>query len=165
MSLIPVQYKVVAIALAVAAAAAGVWGVLHHERTLGAATEVAKQATRDLATEKANRVESDRRVTTIQEKANAADTQASAARADAVAARTAGDRLRVRLAAAQRANSAIHPAAACASAPTGDTPSTVPWDVFERFRDAAGQYAAFADDLSVRLDACVGSYGALTPTP
>ena len=156
--------EAIAGALLLAAILIGITVYNNHERTLGAANAVAKQTAKDLAASIANQAVTAQRVTDVQEKANVADQKASAARADADAARTAGDRLRSRLAALQRA-SAAHPATACASAPTGDTPSVVPYDVFERVRSAAGQFAAFADDLSVRLDACVGSYDALMPRP
>lgn len=139
----------------------GLWQ--SHERSLGKAEAQADQAQRDLQTEKSARAEEQRRTAAVQEKANAADQQASAARADAAAARTAGDRLRVRLAAAERSRITSNPAASCAGATgSGDTPELVPFDMFEGLRVMAGQASAYADDLSVRLNTCVASYEALS---
>jgi hypothetical protein len=148
----------------------GLWN--KHQQAIGAAEsratlaeERASQAHLDLAAEKQNRAEETRRTNAIQEKANVADQQASAARADAAAARSAGDRLRNRLAAADRARGAAGCApVAGASAPGPDeAPRLVSFDVFEGLRGVAGQAIAYADDLNVRLNACVASYDALTP--
>lgn len=143
----------------------GLWS--SHERSIGEVVAHADELQRDLTAERDNRTESDRRTKQIQEKANAADQKASAAAADADAARSAGDRLRVRLAAAERArDSAVHPAVAGASAPGYDeAPQLVPFDMFEGLRVLAGQAIAYADDVTVRLDACVGAYDSLTPSP
>lgn len=159
MSLIPVEYKAIAILVAVAALAAGAWGILHHERTLGAAQAVADQNARALTASLANQAVSAQRVAAIQEVAHAADVQASAARADADAARSADQRLRARLAALSRA-AADHPAASGAG-PATPSADTVPADVFGRIDDAAGVAGEYADALRIHLDACIGAHGTL----
>jgi hypothetical protein len=158
-SLIPVQYKVVAILIAVAVASAAFWAYSAHQRTLGKAEEVTAETQRALTASIDNQAVTAQRVTDIQEKAHVADLAASAARADAVAARSADQRLRDRLAALSRAASA-RPAASGASAPASGS-DTVPTDVFSRVDDAAGQLSEYADQLRVHLDACIGSYGTL----
>ncbi len=133
-----------------------------HQQALGAATAEAAQAKQALAATQENLRESNRRVVAVQQKANDADAKASAARADADAARSADDRLRIRLAAAERRRAASNPAAPGASAPA-DTPAFVPYEVYAGIDDAAGQFGAYADQLRISLDACIGSYQALTP--
>lgn len=156
------ELKAIAAAVAVAAALAGAAWFVHHERQIGVEREAAKQTAQALAGERAARAESDRRVVAVQQKADHADLAASAARADADAALSSADRLRIRLAAAERRRAAGDPAAADAGA-SADLPTAVPYDVFARVDDAAGQLGSYADQLRVSLDACIGSYRALTP--
>lgn len=160
MSLIPPEFKAIAILVAIAIAAAGLWGFVHHQRTLGKAEEVAAETQRALSASIANQAVSAQRVADLQEHAHAADVQASAARADVVAANSAGERLRVRLIATERRRTAADPAAS-SPGPAASAPGLVPYDVFEGVRGAAGIFAAYADQLSVSLDTCLASYSSL----
>ena len=156
------EAKAIAAAVLVLALLCAAWGLVHHFETLGAAQAVADQAKQALAGEQAARAESDRRASAVQQKADHADQKASAARADADSARTAAERLRLRLAAAERGRAAVN---SCAPDPgaSASAPAFVPYDVFARVDDAAGQLGSYADQLRVSLDACIGSYRALTP--
>jgi len=145
--------------VAAALLAFGLWSA--HEQSLGAEKVRADVATQALAGERAARAESDRRTAAIQEKADHADLAASAARADLAAATDAAGRLRLRLAAAERRRTAGDSAAADPG-PAADSPALVPYDVFARVDDAAGQLGGYADQLRVSLEACVGSYQALS---
>lgn len=138
----------------------GLWDA--HQQALGESKAEAKQAAQALAAEQEARRETERRVTAIQENADHADQAASAARADADAARAADQRLRLRLAAAERRGAPADSAASDPGAPA-DSPTAVPYDVFSRVDDAAGQLGDYADQLRISLDACIGSYRALTP--
>lgn len=160
MNLIPLPYRLMAIALAVAALAAGVWGFAAHQRTLGEEKAVADQTARALTASIANQAVSAQRVAAIQEVAHAADVQASAARADAAAARTADQRLRDRLAALSRA-SAAHPAASGTSAPAGAA-GDLYTDVLGQILDASRLISAYADQSRIAGQACEQSYDALT---
>ena len=155
-----IQAKLIAIGVAILAALAFAAWFMDHERAIGEERVKAAQLANDLAAERAARVESDRRVVAIQEKAHAADVQASAARADAAVAVDAADRLRQRLAALGR-RPAVNPAAAGASAPAGAT-LDLRDDVLSRLLDVAGQLGAFADQSRVAGLACERSYDALT---
>ena len=159
MNLVPLPYRLIAIALAVAALAAGMWGFAAHQRTLGEEKAVADQTARALTASIANQAVSAQRVAAIQEVAHAADVQASAARADAAAARTADQRLRDRLAALSRASTA-HPAASGAG-PATPSADTVPADVFSGIDEASGVFGEYADVLRVHLDACIAAHGTL----
>jgi hypothetical protein len=157
---IPLQYKLIAGALAVLILLGAVTGFVHHERSLGAEKAHAAQLVQDLAAERAARVESDRRTAAIQEKAHAADLAASAARADAADAHDAADRLRQRIATLSRRPTG-NPATAAASAAAG-APIDLRDDVLSRLLDVAGQLGAFADQSRVAGLACEHSYDALT---
>ena len=153
--------KILAGLALVAAVLVGLWAYDSHEQALGAAEGRAKAAEQALVGEQESRRESDRRAVAVSQEANHADQAASAARADADAARTADERLRLRLAAAERLPAAIG-ASAPAPGATAESPAAVPFVVFDRIDGAAGQLADYADQLRISLDACVGSYGALT---
>lgn len=155
--------KAIGIGLLVLAILSGLALFTAHEQGIGAAKAEAAQVKQALAGEQAARIESERRVVAIQQKADHADVQASAARADADAARSADDRLRLRLAAAERRRTAVDSATPGASAPA-DAPAFVPYDVFAGIDGAAGQLGDYADQLRISLDACIGSYNALTPS-
>lgn len=132
-----------------------------HEREVGAAAIRAQAAEQALAGERASRIESDRRVVAIQGTAHAADQAASAARSDADAARSAGERLRLRLAAAEHSRSASNPATASSGAPEAQA-TGVPADLFWRVVESAGRYAAIADDAMIAGQACEAGYDGLT---
>lgn len=140
----------------------GLYAYDNHQQALGAARAIAQQAQQALAATQENLRESNRRTAAIEGTAHDADQAASAARADADAAHSAGDRLRVRLAAAERRRAAGNPSAAGASAAT-DSPGLVPYDVFEGVRAAGERIAAFADQSRIAGLACERSYGALKP--
>lgn len=156
------EAKAIALGVLALALLGAAWGLVHHVETLGAAQAVADQAKQALAGERAARAESDRRAVAVQQKADHADQAASAARADADAARTADQRLRLRLTAAERGRAAVNSCAADPGA-SASAPAFVPYDVFAGVDDAAGQLGAYADKLRVSLDACIGSYEALKP--
>jgi hypothetical protein len=137
----------------------GLWSA--HEQSIGAAEVKAQAAEQALAATQENLRESTRRVVAVNQKATDADQAASAARADADAAHSAGERLRLRLAAAERGRAADHSSAADPGA-SAASPSLVPYDVFEGVRSAGEQLAGYADQLRISLDACVGSYSSLT---
>lgn len=153
------EAKLIGIALAVAALLAALWGFIHHEREIGAekvkaavTAEAQKQAT-------ANAIETARRESAQQEISREAESANVRARDDHLAAAGASARLLQRL--ARRSPAASDPAAADPGAPASGA-ATVPLDVFVRIDDAAGQLGAYADQLRISLDACTGSYNALT---
>ena len=156
------EVRLIAGAAALAMVLGGAAWMVHAHDARIRAEETAKQTAQALAATQENLRESTRRETKVQQEATHADQAASAARADADAARTADERLRLRLAAAERGRAADHPGAAASGAPA-DRPALVPYDVFAGVDDAAGQLAGYADQLRVSLDACIGSYRALTP--
>ena len=137
----------------------GLWQ--SHEQSLGAEREISKQTAQALAATQENLRESNRRTVVVQQEATHADQAASAARADADAAHSAGERLRLRLAAAERGRAASDPAAASPGA-TADTPSLVPYDVFESVRAAGERLAGYADQSRIAGQACERSYDALS---
>ena len=156
------EAKLIGGALAALALLLALWGIAHHFETLGAAKFKAESAEKALAATQENLRESTRREVVVQQEATHADQAASAARADADAAHSAGERLRLRLAAAERSRAASNPGSA-ASGVSADSPALVPFGVFEGVRSAGEQLAGYADQLRVSLDACIGSYRALTP--
>lgn len=160
----PLALKAIVVALLLAALAIGIAVYTAHQRELGAANAVAAQNAKDLTASIANQAISAQRVASVQEKANAADQQASAARADAVSAHSSADRLLQRVAALQRA-SAAHPVASSASAPT-DAADAVCADVLSRVVTAARLLGDAADQSRIAGLACQQSYDALiVPTP
>lgn len=137
----------------------GLWQ--SHEQSLGAEREISKQTAQALVATQDNLRESNRRTVAVEGNAHAADLAASAARADADAAHSAGERLRLRLAAAERGRAASDPAATSAGA-TADAPGLVPYDVFESVRAAGERLAGYADQSRIAGQACERSYDALT---
>lgn len=140
--------------------AALAWGgVQHHKATrAGAALLKLQQQTADLR-EKALHgalLETTRRLAAQQEAADAAETLARRARADADAAGAAGQRLRAAAAAAARA-AACDPAAA-ASGPA-DRLADVLGQCVDRYRDVA----AAADRAVIAGSECAARYDALKP--
>lgn len=131
-----------------------------HEREVGAAAIRAQAAEQALTAAQDSIRETNRRTDAVQQKAIDADHAASAARADADAAAAAGDRLRERIAALNRAG-AGHPAAA-ASSPANASADTVSADLFASVVYSAGRYAAIADAARIAGQACEQSYDALT---
>ena len=102
----------------------------------------------------------------VQEIANEAQKELDVARSDADAARSAGERLRDRIAqltAACRAT-ASNPDAANAGAPA-EAPADLLADVQRRLDEAADGIAGFADKSSAAGKACERSYDALTTRP
>lgn len=123
-------------------------------RTIADLTAKAAQAVRDRETQWAKAQEDSARET---------QTQITAARADAVDARLAGDRLQQRVAAlvaAARAASA-HPGAEPAVAPAGDALDLLA-DVFSRADARAGVLADYADAARIAGAGCERDYDALT---
>lgn len=109
------------------------------------------------------RAEEQRRTTVQLEIANEAKKDADSARADAVVADAAAERLRKRvdeLLAAVRAGQNPAPIGAGQSQPGGD-PLDVLVDVLRRTDDAAGQFGTYADQLKIAGVACERSYDAL----
>ncbi|AVA33031.1 DUF2514 family protein [Cupriavidus metallidurans] len=109
------------------------------------------------------RVEEQRRTNEQARIANEATQQANAARADAVAAGDAADKLRKRIAdliAASRAPSNSATAGAGPGKPGGD-PLDVLVDVLGRSDQTSGQLATYADQLRASGLACERSYDAL----
>lgn len=155
------EIKILAGLALAAALLVGIWAYDKHQQSLGAAEFKAQAAEQALAATQENLRESTRRTVVVQQEANHADQAASAARADADAAHSAGERLRLRLAAAERGRTAGDPAAAGASA-TADAPGLVPYDVFESVRAAGERLAGYADQSRIAGQACERSYDALT---
>lgn len=163
-------------ALAAAALAASIGGAtvqtvrLHTERLAHAETKLAhaeqaaiKQAEARAAMLAAG-VESHRRVIEIKEIAYAAQTQLDRARADADAARTAGERLRQRVAAltaAGRCPATTDPTTAT-TGPAADATGAMLADVFGRMEEAGRAMAAHADASRAAGLACQQAYDALT---
>lgn len=153
------EAKILAAIAAIAAALIMFGLYTAHEQKLGAAEAVAVQAQQALAGERAARAESDRRTIAIQQKATNADQAASAARADADAAHSAGERLRQRIAALNR-GAADHSAATPAGAASASA-DVVSADLFASVVYTAGRYAAIADAARIAGQACQQSYDAL----
>ena len=112
------------------------------------------------------RAEEQRRTAAVQEIANEAQKELDVARSDADAARSAGERLRDRIAqltAACRA-AASNPDAANAGAPA-EVPADLLADVQRRLDEAADGIAGFADKSAAAGKACERSYDALTTRP
>lgn len=136
-----------------------------HEQAIGAAPYIAENIRRAAQAQEAiaaNQIESARRVSAQAEVSHEADRFNAVAAAAAHDAAAADVRLRDRLAAAGRRAAAPDPAAAAPGAST-DPPASVPYGVFTRVDDAAGQLATYSDQLRIALGACINSYAALTP--
>lgn len=143
----------------------------HHERDAGRA-EVRAQWDADRATamqaaiidQQANAAETARRLAAQQEINNATTAQLNRARADADAARSAGDRLRAQLAAyvsAHRGDASSHPAPEPAG-PPASAPVDLLADMFRDSDEAAGILAAALDAARAAGLACERAYDALT---
>lgn len=115
----------------------------------------------------AARKEEQRRTTAVQEIADETQEKLEVARADADAARDAGERLRQRVAqltAAIGRGGASQPAAAGASTPAQSTADLLA-NVQRRIDEAADGIAGFADQSHAAGLACERSYDTLTPPP
>jgi len=154
------ELEAIAGVILVIAACLGLHFYDQKQQALGAANNIAQQATRALAGEQAARSESERRVIAIQQKADHAEIAASSARADADAARSSDDRLRQRLAALSRATP-VHPAASDPGAPATSAADLYA-DVLSRTLEAARLIGAFADESSIAGQACQQSYSELS---
>ena len=110
------------------------------------------------------RDEEQRRAKALEGVIHEAESKLARARADAVAAATAGERLRERIAALTGAcrASAGHPAAADSGAPADATADLLAL-VQRRLDEAADRIARHADESRAAGLACQHSYGALTP--
>ena len=120
----------------------------------------ARQAVEDARTEERRRTDA------VQEIANEAQSKLDQALADAGVARSAGERLRERIAqltAACRA-AASNPGAASSGAPAEATADLLA-DVQRRLDEAADGIAGFADKSAAAGKACERSYDALTTRP
>jgi hypothetical protein len=115
----------------------------------------------------ANAQETQRRLAAQKEAQDAHDKEVARARADAVAARSASDRLRRQLAAvaSDRRAAAGHPAAAAHGAPT-DLGFDLLSDMFSLADQAAGELAERADEARAAGLQCQRAHEALTaPKP
>lgn len=145
---------------------AGRWQQMGHDKTKYAAERTATAlvaATKQIEAVNAARAEEQRRTAAQVGIANAAKKDADAARADAVAAGSAADRLRMRvneLLAAARAPK--DPAAASGSATAGDT-DTMLAELFRRADERAGSLATDLDASRIAGKACEAAYDSLTP--
>ncbi|MEX3555352.1 MAG: DUF2514 family protein [Burkholderia gladioli] len=122
-------------------------------------SEQAKQQKATLAAINAARVEEHRRIAVQQEIAEHASNERDQARADAVAAASAADGLRRRV--------AVLVAAACHSAVTPGSPATgdpldLLADVLGRADERAGELAQYADAARIAGQQCERDYDALT---
>lgn len=156
----PLLIKVLAGLALLAAVMVGLHLYDVHQQELGAAQFKADAAAQALAAEQEAHRESDRRAVAIQGIAHDADQAASAARADADAAHSAGDRLQQRFAALRR--SAALNSAASASGTAGSDTGDLSAYVFRSVREMAGRYAAIADQARISGSGCEQSYDALT---
>lgn len=110
----------------------------------------------------AARAEEQRRTAAQSEVANDANTQRTAALADAFAARAAAGSLRDQIASLVRsAKAASHSAAATGGAPTGDALDLLA-DVLSQSDQRAGDLAAYADSARIAGQQCERDYDALT---
>lgn len=148
-----------------AIAAALAWGGWQHHRATAAGAELARvqQQTADLR-ERAMHgalIETTRRLTAQQEAANAAETLARRARADAAAAGAAAGQLRSYAAGlAARAGACDSPAATVS--PAASAPGVVLADLLGRAADRAVDLAAEADRRGIAGGECAQHYDALT---
>lgn len=143
----------------------------HHERNVGRAevraewnAEKVIQQQAALKAQSDNAAETARRLKAQQEINDETTTQLNWARADADAARSAGDRLRAQLAAyvsANRGSASSNPATQPASASTS-TPVDLLADMFRDSDEAAGILAAALDAAHAAGLACERQYDALT---
>lgn len=149
-----------------ALAAALAWGAWQHRRASVAGAELLRvQSEIATAREQAMRgalVETARRLAAQQEVADAAQTAARRARADAVNAGAAAGRLRAHAASLAASAGACDTPAAGDGAATGGA-AVVLSDMLGRVTAHAGELAAEADKRGAAGAECVGRYRALTP--
>jgi hypothetical protein len=159
-SLIPLPYRLIAIALAVAALSAGLWGFIHHQRTLGKAEEVTAETQRALTASIANQAVTAQRIAAQQENLNE-DARFATARAvdaaslDAVARRLHDSAASGRLGSADSATSAASYPGSMPAAPM------VRADVYFRALDAAVALAKSVDCARGVSELCTKDYGTL----
>ena len=141
------------------------WGGWQHysAKAAGAALLARKQqeAAAQVEQMQAAQAETARRLLAQQEATNDANLKTQAALADAAGAGDAVRRLRQRIAAAQSSVRPADPAASSCGAAAAAS-SGVPPDLFWRVVDAAGRYAAIADQRGIAGEACERAYQALT---
>lgn len=129
-----------------------------HAHQIAALAEAARQAEADA------RAEEQRRTAEVQKAADDAHQAMERARADAVAAADAGDRLRKRIATITAARCAGPSGAAATSDGTpADATARMLADVQRRLDEAANGIARFADRAHAAGRACESGYNALTP--
>lgn len=135
-----------------------------HQRTIAKHADERTQWEREsrLAVEAA-RAEEQRRTAAVQKEADEAKSQLAQSRRDEAAARSAGERLRQRLAAlAARACSAPGGAPAADGGAAAAAAGNLLADVQRRLDEAADDLARFADAAAIAGRACERSYNALT---
>lgn len=110
--------------------------------------------------EKQARDEENRRAESIRKVAEDANVKIKSAQADAAAARTASGRLQQRVAALVASGASTNSATAAGS-PTAS--STVLAELLQRMGEAAGKYAAAADESRISGNACSAAYDQLQP--
>lgn len=163
--------RILTAGLLAAAAVAGVqsWRLAseqaaHSDTRARHANQIAELADAARQAESAARTEEQRRTAEVQKAADDARQAMERARADAVAAADAGDRLRKRIATLTAASCAGPSGAAIASggAPA-DATARMLADVQRRLDEAANRIARFADSAHAAGRACESGYNALTP--
>lgn len=129
-----------------------------HAHQIAAMAEAARQAEADARTEE------QRRTAEVQKAADDARQAMERARADAVAAADAGDRLRKHITTLTAASCAGAIGAEAASGGTpADATARMLADVQRRIDDATNRIAQFADSAHAAGRACESGYNALTP--
>lgn len=143
------------------------WGGWHRWQAIDTAREFERarvQAEADRARSEAQAaVETNRRIERQSEAIHVAEQAKTRARADAVSAQSAAERLRVRLAALEAVIRGEYPAAAGASAPAAAAAGMLT-DVLGRCIDRVRSLAEHADAARTAGQACERSYDALTPS-
>lgn len=129
-----------------------------HALQIAELAKAARQAEADARTEE------QRRTAEVQKAADDARQALARARADAVAAADAGDRLRKRIATLTAASCAGPSGADAASgSAAADATAGMLADVQRRIDDATNRIAEFADSAHAAGRACESGYNALTP--
>lgn len=127
-----------------------------HAVMVAASEAAARQA------EAAARIEEQRRIAALQEVVNETESKLARARADADAARSAGDRLRQRLAELRgTCGRAAGDTAVATGGGSADAAGDLLADVQRRLDDAADELARFADAAHAAGLACEQGWGAL----
>lgn len=142
------------------------WGSWQHHRAKAAGEALLAQqqlaAQAHAAQLEADQAETARRLSVQTKVSRDAQTQTQAAQAAASAAADAAGRLRQRLAAVQ-ADAGASAATAAGGCPSTTHTAGVPADLLWRAVEAAGRYAAIADQRGTAGQACERAYQALTP--